>query len=284
MRKLGHRTVTTNGLRLHVVTAGPEDGPMVLMLHGFPEGWTAWHRQIGALADRGYFVVVPDQRGYGTSDKPPWVRDYRMTEIVADALGLLDAFGRAQADLVTHDWGGMVGWWLATDHPERFRSFCVMNVAHPRVFARALLTPSQLVRSWYVFTMQLPWFPEWLLTRNDHARLVRAMVESCVHPVITADDIAQYQACWREPGCVRGMVAWYRALIRHPEFPRDRKITIPTQIVWGRQDHALGFEMVAPSAAWCEHVEVTVIDDAGHFVQHDAADRVNAVLAGFLPG
>ena len=284
MSALSHREISTNGIRLHVVTAGPEDGPMVLMLHGFPEGWWSWHRHIGPLAERGYLVVVPDQRGYGPSDKPSRIRDYRMEPIVADALGLADHFGRATFDVVCHDWGGFVGWWLATEHPDRVASFCVMNVAHPRVFARALRTPAQLRRSWYMFAMQVPGLPEWLLTRNDHARLVEAMVKNVVHPVFDERDIEQYRECWRQPGCVPGMVAWYRALFRKPELPSRRRVTVPSRIVWGKQDEALGFEMVAPSARWCDRVEVTVIEDAGHFVQHDAAAEVEAILASWLSG
>lgn len=283
MTDLRHRDVTTNGVRLHVVTAGPEDGPMVLMLHGFPECWYGWHKQIGPLAERGFFVVVPDQRGYNTSDKPEAVRDYVVPELVRDALGLIDAFGRDKVDLVCHDWGAMVGWWLAIEHPERLRSFCVMNLPHPRVFARALRSnPAQIARSWYTFVFQIPGLPDWLLRRNHAKRLEQSMRVNCNHPVLTEEDFAIYRQAWLQPGAIPSMIAWYRALFRHPRLPADRKVTVRTQMIWGKLDKALGFELVAPSVARCEDVRLTVFEDASHFVQHDAADRVNEVLARFL--
>jgi epoxide hydrolase 4 len=105
-----------------------------------------------------------------------------------------------------------------------------------------------------------------------------------VHPVISEDDLRQYQACWDEPGCIRGMLAWYRALVGRPWLPAGRKVTVPTHIVWGKQDHALGFELAGASAERCEDVRLTVVEDSGHFVQHDAAERVRGILAEWLPG
>jgi pimeloyl-ACP methyl ester carboxylesterase len=229
--------------------------------------------------------VVPDQRGYGTSDKPARVRDYVVTELVADALGLVDAFGRDEVDLVCHDWGAMLGWWIAIDHPERLRSFCVMNLPHPRVFARALLTnPVQTARSWYTFAMQIPGIPDWLLRRDHAARLDEAIRANCNHPVLTEQDFAIYRESWLQPGSIPAMLAWYRAMYRHPRLPSSRRVTVPTQVIWGKLDSALGFELVAPSVERCDDVRLTVFDDAAHFVQHDAAERVNDVLLRFLPG
>lgn len=280
---LGHRRVATNGIELHVVTAGPEDGPMVLLLHGFPEAWFGWERQIGPLAARGKLVVVPDLRGYNTSDKPPRVRDYAVDVLTADVLGLLDAFGRRTATIVCHDWGGVLGWRLAIEHPERVERFCAMNIAHPSVLLRASLTrPRQLARMWYVLALNLPSLPERTLARDRCDRLVRLMYANTVHKPFTADEIARYREAWEQPGALWSTLAWYRAALRHPRPLRSQRVTVPALIVWGRHDRAMGFELVAPSVALCDDAELVVIDDAAHFVQHDAPDRVNAALAAFI--
>jgi epoxide hydrolase 4 len=280
--ELEHRDVVTNGIRLHTVTAGPEDGPMVLLLHGFPEAWFGWRRQIPALVERGWFVVAPDQRGYNTSDKPRRTRDYRIERLVDDALGLIDAFGRERACVVGHDWGGMVGWFLALDHAHRVERFCAMNLPHPRVLARSLLGGRQLLRFWYTVAMQVPGLPERALSLGDHERLVRSLYANSTHRAFTPEQIEEYRRSWRQPGAIRATVAWYRAMFRHPRLPRGERVTRPTLIVWGKQDKALGFELVEPSRALCDDVELVVIDDAGHFVQHDAPDRVNDALLRFL--
>lgn len=278
------RVLSTNGIALHAKIAGPEDGPLVLMLHGFPECADAWHRQVGPLAERGYLVVAPDQRGYGRSEKPPRTASYRQDVLAADAVGLIDAMGRDKAHVICHDWGGAVGWWLALDHPERVASFCVMNMPHPSVFARALRTRAQLQRSWYIFALQLPLFPEWRLTRDDFGVLIRVMYANTVHKPFTPEEIATYKDAWRQPGAIKAMIAWYRAAVRYPALrPKNRTTPVPTLMIWGKQDRALGFELVAPSIARCDDAKLVVIEDAGHFVQHDAAERVNEALADFLP-
>ena len=109
------------GLRLHVVAAGPDDGPLIILLHGFPEFWYGWRHQIGPLAEAGFRVVAPDQRGYNESDKPEGIAAYGLDELAADVAAIADAFGRETFDLVGHDWGGVVAWWTALRYPLRVR-------------------------------------------------------------------------------------------------------------------------------------------------------------------
>jgi pimeloyl-ACP methyl ester carboxylesterase len=274
--------ILTNGVTLEVTTMGPASGPMVLLLHGFPECGHGWLHQARPLAEQGFFVVMPDQRGYAGSDKPPRVRDYRMDKIVGDALGLLEAFERDKVHLVGHDWGGVVAWSLATLHPERVQSLCILNMAHPRVMARRAWRPPQLLRSWYVLAFQVPRLPERALSAQDHALLVRNLQVGSSKHVFSEDELEGYRRCWRAPGAMRSMLAWYRAAVRHPWLPPDEPVKPPTLMLWGKQDPALGFEMVGPSAERCVDVRVEVFDDASHFVQHDEAERVNAQLSGFL--
>src|SRR5437879_4698652 len=161
-------TIATNGIRLNVAQAGPPDGPLVILLHGFPEFWYGWRKQIPALAAAGYRVWAPDQRGYNFSDKPPDVRDYTLDKLAADVAGLIEAAGRQRAIIVGHDWGGAVAWWLAANNPERVERLVIINVPHPLVMRRLILRdPRQTLRSWYMFMFLLPRLPEWFARRRN---------------------------------------------------------------------------------------------------------------------
>jgi len=279
------RFVVTNGVRLHVVEAGPGDGPLVVLLHGFPEFWYGWRKQIGPLADAGFRQLVPDQRGYNTSDKPEAVSAYRLDALADDVVGLLDEAGRERALVVGHDWGAVVGWWLAMTRPDRVERLAVLNVPHPAVMRRHLLTnPRQLLRSWYIFLFQVPGLPEWWIARNDFRNGCRAMRTSRRGSVTDAD-LARYREAWAQPGALRGMVSWYRAALRSPgtRGPGPR-VRVPTLMLWGARDTALGRgrEMAEPSIALCDDGRLVFLEDATHFVQHDEPDRVNRELLAFL--
>jgi pimeloyl-ACP methyl ester carboxylesterase len=276
---LAERFVETNGVRLHVVEAGPESGPLVVLLHGFPEFWYGWRRQVPALARAGFRVVAPDQRGYGTSDKPAGVAAYAIDELARDVVGLIEACGRERATVVGHDWGAAVAWWLALVQPQCVERLGILNVPHPAVMRRHLVgNPRQVLRSWYVFAFQPPRFAEWLLAREDFSRLARA-VRGGRRGTCTADDLARYREAWAQPGALTAMVNWYRAAFRAPgrrlATPRVR---VPTLVLWGACDRFLGRELVAPSAALCDEARVVFYEGATHWVQHDEAEAVNEEL------
>jgi pimeloyl-ACP methyl ester carboxylesterase len=282
---LEHRHLQVGALRLHTVLAGPPDGPPVLLLHGFPELWYGWRRQIPALARAGFRVIAPDQRGYNTSDKPPAVADYRIDLLVDDATGILSALGHERAAVVGHDWGAAVAWRLAARAPERVDRLAILNVPHPQVLLRALWTrPRQLLRSWYMFFFQLPWIPEWLLGRREAAALAGMLRGSSRPDSFSDQDLAVYRQAWLQPGAIASMLAWYRAMIRMRPAPIDGLIQPETLILWGRRDAALGPELVEPSVARCREAALRWFDEATHWVQHDEARQVNALLIGFLGG
>ena len=163
-RRRSRATIAVNGLELHTVIAGPLDGPLVVLLHGFPENWYTWRNQITFLANAGYRVVVPDQRGYNLSDKPQGVHNYRVEALTGDIKELIHAFGREKAIVVGHDWGGVVAWHLAMHHPEVVEKLVVMNAPHPATYSREIReNPAQQRKSWYVGFFQLPLLPEELL-------------------------------------------------------------------------------------------------------------------------
>jgi pimeloyl-ACP methyl ester carboxylesterase len=131
--ELEHDYVQTNEIRLHVVQAGPRSGIPIVFLHGFPEFWYGWKKQIPTLAEAGFRVIVPDQRGYNLSDKPKGIRNYRLDELVKDIVGLIDSLEYEKVNLVGHDWGAIVAWTLAYQHPKRLQRLSILNVPHPVV-------------------------------------------------------------------------------------------------------------------------------------------------------
>jgi len=272
-------------VQLHVQVAGPDDGSLVVLLHGFPEFWYGWRHQIPVLAEAGYRVLIPDQRGYNRSGTPRAVGAYDLDLLASDVCALIDAAGRDRAAVVGHDWGAMVGWYLAHTHPERLRRLAVLNVPHPRVFRDTLRSsPAQLLRSTYALIFQLPALPEWLLGRND-GQLLAALLRGSSHPGTFDDtDLAIYRQAWRRPGRLRGMLNWYRAAGRRAlrTAPPSAPVEVPTLVVWGAQDVALSRRMAAPSAAMCVDSRLEIIDTATHWVQHDAPDLVNRHLLDHL--
>jgi pimeloyl-ACP methyl ester carboxylesterase/uncharacterized protein (DUF952 family) len=284
---LAHRRVTlrTTGtpdgaLGMHVVEAGPADGAPVVLLHGFPECWFGWRRQLPALARAGYRVIVPDQRGYAGTDKPPGAAAYALPHLVADVDGLLDALGvSGPVHLAGHDWGGGVAWAYATARSERLRSASIFNCPHPAVLARALTRNlTQLRKSWYMATFQVPWLPERLMTVE---RLRHELVRSAAPGTFSAEELALYAAdVWASPEHLRGPVSWYRGN-RGGTFPRGA-ITAPLQLVWGKADHALGFELAAPSVERVPDHRVVPVEGCSHWILAERPDAANAALLEWL--
>ena len=278
------RFVDADGVRLHVVEAGPEDGPLVVLLHGFPEFWYGWRHQIGPLADAGYRVLVPDQRGYNTSDKPTRVAAYRIERLGRDVLALIAATGRSRATVVGHDWGAVVAWWLGSHHPERLERLAILNVPHPIVMRRHLLgSRHQIRRSWYIFFFQLPWLPEWLMRRKGWSFAGWFLHGSGRPGSFDDEDLARYREAWGRPGAVRSMIHWYRAAIRNALRPfGPTRIPVETLVIWGARDVMLGREMVAPSLELCDRGRLVWFESASHWVQHEEAVAVTDLLLRFL--
>lgn len=279
---LTHHQVPTNGLHLHVVQCGPADGPLVVLLHGFPEFWESWHLQIRALATAGYRVWAPDQRGYNLSDKPLGIGAYALPVLATDILGLLDVAGSQQAHVVGHDWGGIVAWYLAAQYPGRVASTTIINVPHPAVVAPNLWrVPSQLARSWYIGFMQLPGLPERLIRRRKWRFGERALVSTSRPGTFSAAEVARYKAAWAQPGALTAMLNWYRAL-RLPTGTRWRRIPGPVQIIWGQQDTFLAAELAELSLSQCENAQLHYFPEATHWVQLEESVAVNELILKFI--
>lgn len=282
--ELEHHYVPTNGITLHVVQSGPKDGPLVILLHGFPEFWYGWHRQIPALAEAGYRVWAPDQRGYNLSDKPYHLVDYKLTALVADIVGLIDAADQERAYLVGHDWGAVVAWNLAAYYPDRLARVVIMNVPHPQVLGHELRRSlRQLTKSWYIFFFQLPWAPEKLLSFNKFQLADHTLRGTSRRGAFSNEDIGFYRAAWARPRAFTSMINWYRAAARYArQLKPPARVRVPVHIVWGRRDAFLNANMAQESLAWCEAGRLTYFDKATHWVQHEEAAAVNQLLLQFF--
>lgn len=276
-----HRTVGVGAVSLHVVTAG--EGEPVVLLHGFPEFWYGWRHQISVLADSGLRLIVPDQRGYNTSDKPRWAAAYGLDELASDVVGLLDSTGHERAAIVGHDWGGVVAWWVAARHPERVKRLAILNAPHPVAFRRFIgRSPRQMLKSWYTFFFQIPWLPEAMLRRGDWKPLKQALERTSLPGTFGEADLDEYARAWSQPGAVTAMINWYRAPLPGSASDSSSRISAPTLIIWGARDSALDPRLAEASLAYCDRGRLEIVEEATHWVQHERPDRVNGLLLEFL--
>jgi pimeloyl-ACP methyl ester carboxylesterase len=268
--------------RLHYVEAG--DGPLIVLLHGFPEFWFTWRLQIAPLAAAGFRVVAPDMRGYNLSSRPAGVAAYNVDRLAADVRGLIRERGAGSALLVGHDWGGSVAWATAMNHPEVVDRLAILNAPHPRRLQQGLRNPRQLRRSWYFFFFQLPGLPE----RAVRARRWRSFRNSLrdARPPYTPEDIDRYVEAWSQPGAATAMINYYRAAVR--QSPKQvnaqlRPISAPTLVIWGQRDRYLGPKLAEPDRGDVPNLDrVERLPDASHWVHHDQPERVTQLLTDFF--
>ena len=314
MSELSHRTVSTNGIEMHIAEQG--DGPPVVLCHGFPELSYSWRHQIPALAEAGYHVLAPDQRGYGKSDRPDAIEDYDIHQLTDDLLGLLDDVGAESATFVGHDWGSMVVWQMALLAPERMNGVVGMSVPY---LHRGPMPPIQMMRNvfgdnfFYILYFQEPGVAEAELGR-DAATTMRkllagAIVEEGAMPDpamfandgrgfaermaepeklpdwLTQEELDHYAAEFSRTG-FRGGVNWYRNMDRNWELTEavgDNKVQMPSLFIGGKLDPVLVMTPPTSGEEWlADHRGTVIIDGAGHWVQQEKPDEVNAALIGFL--
>ncbi len=274
--ELATRTIDSDGVRLHCVTAGRPTDPMVLLLHGFPARWSTWRSTLNALANAGFFAVAPDLRGYGASDKPAGVAAYSVARFVDDVAAIVRGFGRERVCLAGHDFGGGVAWGVAMVHPELVARLAILNSVHPVGIEREMRRWSQLKKSWYVFFFLLPWLPEWWLSRRDFRFLRRSLADDGL-PAEVIDDII---AGVRSPDSLHAAINSYRASFQDGIRRRlaPQRVEVPTLVLWGDRERHLNASLADPPADWVTNARVVHIPDASHWVQHDAPDEVAALL------
>lgn len=284
MPELDHLFLKTNGLWLHVVAAGPEDGPLLIFLHGFPEFWYSWSAQIPYFAGRGFRVLAPDLRGYNLSDRPRGVRPYRIDELAQDVVGLIQAAGRQKAIVVGHDWGGVVAWWLAKRFPETVEKLVILNAPHWAALQEDLSrNPVQWLRSSYAAFFQIPRFPEWLLSLWNWAPMVQLLKSTSRPGTFSPADLRLYRRAWAQPRALTAMLNWYRAAVRFPPSPpANPYIAAPTLILWGANDVAEGKELARMSLRLCNQGKLVMFRGATHWVQREEPARINEFIRAFI--
>jgi epoxide hydrolase 4 len=280
---LRHEMMRGDGVELHVARAG--EGPAVVLLHGFPENWSSWRRQIAPLVQGGFSVLIPDLRGYNRSERPPGRASYRIGHLVEDVAALIGGMGLGRVHLVGHDWGGVIAWAFAGRHPEQLDKLVILNAPHPRIFLRKVWRPPQLLRSWYVFLFQLPVLPERLLAAADFALLRRIFRQMPVQPgAFSEADIEGYVAAFATPGALRAALNYYRVNLpgREMALLARKPIAAPTLVIWGEMDQALGCNLLNGIEDVAPKVRVQRLPQVGHWVQNEAPQQVNDLLIDFL--
>ncbi|HLZ69057.1 MAG TPA: alpha/beta hydrolase [Dehalococcoidia bacterium] len=279
---LTHHYETVNGIRMHWAEQGR--GPLVLLLHGFPEFWYSWRHQLPALAAAGFRAVAPDQRGYNLTEKPAGIGAYASEYLVEDVADLIRKLGEEQAVIVGHDWGGGVAWLFAMRHPELTRRLAVLNCPHPAAMQHALRrNPRQMLRSWYMLYFQIPKLPELGFRAGNYRSIERALRGWARPGTFSDDEIRAYKEAAAQPGALTAAINWYRAAAR--EFRRERPMPLietPTLLIWATNDRALGVELTHGMERWVGDLRIRYIPRTSHWVQQEQPGLVNRYLREFL--
>ncbi|MEO6397944.1 MAG: alpha/beta fold hydrolase [Tepidiformaceae bacterium] len=280
MTTITPREVAANGFSFHCLEAGPADGEPVILLHGFPESSRMWAPLMPVLADAGYHVLAPDQRGYSPGARPEGIENYRYANLASDVTALADALGFERFHLVGHDWGAGAGWAVVARSPERLASYTALSVPHVAAFGRAIREDEdQAKRSTYITFFQEPGVAEAALSANNFEGLKNVWSAS------SEDEKAQYLALFSQPGALTGALNWYRG--SRGIDPQDAEVqfgdvTTPTLLIWGNADQAIGRKGVEDAAVYMKGPYKFVELDAGHWLIQEKPTEVIAEITAHL--
>jgi len=286
---LHHEFANINGIKMHYVTIG--EGPLIVFLHGFPEFWKSWKHQISFFSKK-FKVVALDMRGYGETERPIQVGEYRIEKLARDVTELIDSLGQKKATVVGHDWGGAVAWATAMMNPSFVEKLIVMNAPHPAIVQRnAFRNYAQMQKSWYMFFFLLEKAPEKVLSSNNF-EILKHMFEISIKRKdrFSLSDIEEYVSSWSKEGGITGGLNYYRANLNEEfwgnlgesiPFP---KIKIPTLQIWAEDDMFLGKELTEGTKEFVVDAlfSLNVIPNCGHWVQQEAPEEVNQIMEEFL--
>src|SRR5258708_16423801 len=285
MDAIRYQTIRANGLDFNVATAGSGER-LALCLHGFPESSFSWRHQVPLLAQLGFLVWAPDLRGYGGSSRPLGVPAYALEHPEEDVAALIEASGAKDVVLVGRDWGAVIAWYYAMFGGVPISRLIIMNVPHPALAEKGLRTLRQLAKSWYIFFFQVPWLPEWGLARNGCAAIGHAFRGMAVDKSRFPDEALRvYQDAAAAPGALTAMLNYYRALLRGVRRHRRRRtarIDVPTLMIWGEVDTALGKELTYGTEQHVSNLTLRYLPNVSHWVQQEAPETVNAMIEAWL--
>lgn len=283
------RYVEANGQTFETIVAGQGGAKFALLLHGFPESNLSWRFQVPLLVALGYEVWAPNLRGYGGSSRPLGVQAYRVSHLVKDVAGLIDAGADGRpVTLMAHDWGAIIAWAFAADQIRPLDKLVIMNVPHPARMIEGLRTWAQIKRSWYIYFFQLPWLPEFVIGAREAAVIGRIFYDMAVDKTnFTPDVLAAYRANAAIPGALTAMINYYRASARGNDLSRYRRANVtpimtPTLMIWGEEDTALGVELTDGYDGLVDDFTLVRLAGVSHWVQQEAPEKANAAIAEWL--
>jgi epoxide hydrolase 4 len=278
---MNHDRIHTNGINLHYVTEG--EGNLMLFLHGFPECWYSWRKQIPEFA-KDHKVVALDLRGYNDSDKPSEPSAYKMSELIADVKGVIEGLGYQRCTLVGHDWGGAIAWNFAYEYPEMLDRLIVLNLPHPAKFSQGLRTPQQLLKSWYILFFQLPNLPEFLMQLDDYKLLETAFKGMAIKKdAFSNEDINFYKDAFAKRGALTAAINYYRSAFKSGIVEKNWGVLeVPTLMIWGEKDTALGKELTYGTEQYVRDFQIRYIPNCSHWVQQEQPGLVNQYIREFI--
>lgn len=280
-----NESIKTRGLRFEVTTAGTGD-KLALLLHGFPECSYSWRHQVPLFERMGYRVWAPNLRGYGKSDRPEGISEYTIDRLEQDVADLIDASGAKSVLLCGHDWGALIAWHFAMYRLRPIERLVILNVPHPACFYDGARTLSQLRKSWYIAFFQIPYVPEFLLSRRNYELIARAFTRMAIDKSRFPDDVLDvFRKNASEPGALTAMINYYRAAPASARIHRQRgfpRIDLPTLMIWGERDTALGKELTRDTGRYVSDLTVRYLPDVSHWVQQEAPETVNAMLEEWI--
>jgi pimeloyl-ACP methyl ester carboxylesterase len=285
MVEVTSRRMEANGLSFVVDEAG-EGEDVALLLHGFPESRFSWRHQIPMLAGLGWRAIAPDLRGYGQSSRPRRTADYAIAHLLEDVAGLFEAAGARRRLLIGHDWGAAIAWAFAIEQRLPLDGLVIMNVPHPAVLTRVMQTSwRQPLRSWYMAFFQLPALPEAMLTAGRGRAIERAFTGMAVDKSRFPSEVTKvFRDNALIPGAMTAMINYYRANVAflgrgRSSFPM---IEVPTLMIWGEQDTALGIENTEGYDGLVRDFTLRRLPGVSHWVQQEAPEKVNELLAAWV--
>ncbi len=269
-------TLHLPNVHLYVAIAGPEQGPAVILLHGFPDAWFGWEKQVISLAEKGYRVIVPNQRGYANSAQPQSVDNYSLKLLADDIIALADYLDLATFYLAGHDFGGMVAWTLAAQYPHRIKKLAILSAPHLTAsWEYNKIHWQQKLKSWYILFFQLRVVPEFILKSFNCRALIRNLPAD-----LTPAQKNRYRTAWQQKKVLSTMLHWYRALLKDLKNKQLKgcKIDIDTLIIWGARDKYLHQDLAALSLKQCTKGQLVLFEDSGHWLMHYKETAISTLL------